>query len=299
MQPKLTSSTQSNAALDTAGTVITDITICFCSTPKTPCTCTHDLEHGGEWYRLNKDLLLHTSEKNAWLYIARAKEAQLTPDDLVLVAISVGKHLADDDSEGWERRPGEVRVQRRKYNGDFRRTVTGLDVLFGTDAVDSRHDWTLLQRPLLLNAPPDIPIARLTFRHGASKSGPGNSQSLLRVRDDGKFKIVQICDTHMVTGVGICEDAIDGDGQHLTPSEADPLTVGFIGKILDVEQPDLVILTGDQLHHNIPDSQSAIFKVLAPMIEREIPWAAVFGNHDDEGDYALSRKYLRQGASLC
>ena len=48
----------------------------------------------------------------------------------------------------------------------------------------------------------------------------------------------------MVTGVGVCKDAIDAHGDHLPESEADPLTVHFIGKILDVEKPDLVILTG-------------------------------------------------------
>ncbi|KAE8440310.1 hypothetical protein EG329_009107, partial [Mollisiaceae sp. DMI_Dod_QoI] len=68
-----------------------------------------------------------------------------------------------------------------------------------------------------------------------------------------------------------------------------PPAVDFIGKILDVEKPDLVILTGDQLHHDISDSQSAIFKVVAPLIDRSIPWAAVFGNHDSEGTYTLSR----------
>ena len=96
----------------------------------------------------------------------------------------------------------------------------------------------------------------------------------------------------MVTGVGVCKDAIDAYGQPLPESEADPLTIDFLGGILDVEKPDLVILTGDQLHHDISDSQSALFKVVAPLIERSIPFAAVFGNHDDEGTYALSRKYL-------
>lgn len=98
-------------------------------------------------------------------------------------------------------------------------------------------------------------------------------------------------DTHMVTGVGVCKDAVDADGNFLPESEADPLTVNFIEKILDVEKPDLVILTGDQLHHDIPDSQSALFKVVAPIIKRSISFAVVFGNHVSEGIHALSRKY--------
>ena len=114
---------------------------------------------------------------------------------------------------------------------------------------------------------------------------------VLRAREDGMFKIIQISDTHMVTGVGECKDAIDAHGQLLPASEADPLTVDFIEEILDVEKPDLVILTGDQLHHGHLDTRTAILKLVAPLIKRSIPYAAVFGNHDDEGDRALSRKF--------
>ena len=94
----------------------------------------------------------------------------------------------------------------------------------------------------------------------------------------------------MVTGVRSCKDAIDAHGNSLPESDADPLTAKFIVQVLDVEKPDLVVLTGDQLHHDIPDSQSALFKVVAPIIERSIPFAAVFGNHDCEGIHALPRK---------
>jgi metallophosphoesterase superfamily enzyme len=147
-----------------------------------------------------------------------------------------------------------------------------------------------MQQPLQLNAQPEVPVAKLSVLYGRAKPKQNGPRTALRVREDGKFKIFQISDTHMVTGVGICKDAIDDHGRALPESEADPLTVDFVGKILDIEKPDLVILTGDQLHHDIPDSQSALFKVVAPLIDRSIPWAAVFGNHDSEGTYALSRK---------
>ncbi len=91
---------------------------------------------------------------------------------------------------------------------------------------------------------------------------------------------------------------MDACGQPLPPSEADPLTVKLLRQVLDAENPDLVILTGDQLHHDILDSQSALFKVVAPIIERSIPFAAVFGSHDDEGRYALSCEYLVPGSTL-
>lgn len=138
----------------------------------------------------------------------------------------------------------------------------------------------------------EIPVTRLSVPHGVEKSEPVEPQPRLKDRRDGKFKIVQISDTHMVTGTGMCKDAIDANGQPLPPSEANPLTVKFLGSILDVEMPDLVVLTGDQIHRDIPVGQSALFKVLAPVFERSIPYAAVFGNHDDEGAYALSRKQI-------
>jgi metallophosphoesterase superfamily enzyme len=85
-------------------------------------------------------------------------------------------------------------------------------------------------------------------------------------------------------------DAIDANGNYLSTREADPLTVKFMEKVLRDEKPDLVIFTGDQLHHDLPDSLTALLKVVAPIIERSIPFAVVFGNHDSEGTHALSRE---------
>lgn len=175
---------------------------------------------------------------------------------------------------------------KSKFSGAMDQAVT--EVLFGVDAVDPRPHRVLMESPLQLKAQPELPVARQSLRRGRTQSRP--DRPTLRVGVDGKFKILLISDTHMRTGVGVCKDAIDADGKNLPESEADPLTVGFIGKILDVEKPDLVVLTGDQVHHDIHDTQSALFKVVVPMIERSIPWVAIFGNHDSEGPYALSRK---------
>ncbi|PQE02883.1 Phosphatase DCR2 protein [Rutstroemia sp. NJR-2017a BVV2] len=208
---------------------------------------------------------------------------------LLVTDIRVGEPPPNSSSgDSWESRPCGIWVLRSKFSGKIDQAVTEVDVLFGIDAVDPRPQWTLMRASLQLNAQPNVPVARLSVLHGRAKPR-SDARPALRVREDGKFKIVQISDTHMVTGVGVCRDAIDADGKDLPESEADPLTVEFIGKILDVEKPDLVVLTGDQLHHDIPDSQSALFKVVAPIIEREIPFAAVFGNHDSEGVHALSR----------
>lgn len=280
----------SPAASRCISTVVTDLNLSFG-------TETNDLPgyvpEYVRWRRVKKELYLHMGESPAWLHLLEAKENELTTDDLVITDVKVGNQRPCDNLEAlWENRPGGIWVLRSNYTGESHRAVTSVDVLFGVDVVDPRPQWTLLQTPLYLGVMPEIPVARLSVRHGAVNSGPDDPQPELRAGRDGKFKIAQISDTHMVTGTGVCKDAIDAHGEPLPPSEADPLTVRFLERALDVEKPDLVVLTGDQIHHDIPDSQSALFKVVAPIIERSIPYAAVFGNHDDEGAYALSRKQI-------
>jgi hypothetical protein len=61
--------------------------------------------------------------------------------------------------------------------------------------------------------------------------------------------------------------------------------------VLDVERPDLVVLTGDVVSgYETADAAAAWRAAVAPIVRRGLPWAAVFGNHDDEG--ALSRAQL-------
>ncbi|KAK5123275.1 hypothetical protein LTR85_002705 [Meristemomyces frigidus] len=271
--------------------LITDVTICFSS----PSTREQELLQcslgSPNWQRLDKDLYLHGGRQLAFIHAETKDEQELKADDLVVREVRVGKEppARDGRESRWEQRPGGIWLLRSEFGGDTSTALKGLDVLFGTDAVDPRPLWHLMDAPLELDASPQTPVARLTFRHQRLNSGPNLPELPLRANADGKFKVVQVSDTHMVTGVGVCKDAIDADGQPLPAGEADPRTVQFLEAILETEKPDLVILTGDQLHHDHLDTQSALFKVVAPLIERKIPYAAVFGNHDDEGTWAMSR----------
>ena len=89
----------------------------------------------------------------------------------------------------------------------------------------------------------------------------------LRFRPDGTFTIVQLTDVHWRNG-----------------DEADLRSRGLIEGVLDAETPDLVALTGDIVSgEESADPGAAYAAVVAPIEARGIPWAAVFGNHDDEG----------------
>jgi hypothetical protein len=273
----------SHTTVVAAHQIVTDLTVCFFSPTDASSTCKLDPRI---WYRYNTDLLLYTGQQSAWLFLKLANYQKLVAKDLVVTDIRVGEPSPNLD-HSWESRPGGIWVRREEYSGNIDKAVTEVVVLFGVDAVDPRPQWILMISSLQLNAQPKVPVARLSVLRGRAKP---DARAALRIREDGTFKIVQISDTHMVTGVGVCKDAIDAHGNHLPESEADPLTVNFIEKVLRDEEPGLVVFTGDQLHHDLPDSLTALLKVVAPIIKLSIPFAVVFGNHDSEGTHALSRE---------
>jgi len=210
--------------------IVTDLKVCISPTKDPPSNCGLDPP---TWHRVETDLYLGTLEQSAWLYVALAEEEALRAEDLVVTGIRVGGPPPFSPTP-WKSRPGGIWVQTSKFSGKTDQVVTAVDVLFGVDAVDPRPQWTLLESPLQLPAEPAVPAPRLTVLHGRIGSRP-DARADLRIRENGTFKIIQFSDMHMVTGSGICKDAIDADGNRLPESEADPLTVKFMGEVLDDE----------------------------------------------------------------
>lgn len=96
----------------------------------------------------------------------------------------------------------------------------------------------------------------------------------LSFNEDGKFKIIQITDTHFIYGNPKSDVALE-----------------LLNEIVEVEKPDLILFTGDMVWQN-KDTKRALDTLFEPVIKREIPWAYVFGNHDDEAE--LTRQMLME-----
>lgn len=91
----------------------------------------------------------------------------------------------------------------------------------------------------------------------------------LSFSQNGKFKVVQFTDTHFLDG---------NRTDTVTKAEG---VVATISSVLDVEKPDLVIFTGDNVVTR--DQPFEAWRRLAtPVMDRKIPWAVVMGNHDFE-----------------
>lgn len=99
----------------------------------------------------------------------------------------------------------------------------------------------------------------------------------LKFNADGKFKIVQFTDIHWAYG----NPKSDIAGERIV-------------EVLDAEKPDLVVITGDIVFAK--PAAEGMKAAIAPIIERGIPFAVTFGNHDDEFDLTRAQLFeLVQG----
>ncbi len=119
------------------------------------------------------------------------------------------------------------------------------------------------RKPLLCAALSALLLTYLTVPVYAAKE-----DAVLQFDENGEFRILIVADTQDTA----------------TPQEA---MLRLLQAELDAADADLVVFTGDQVHGPSVRTEAAMEKaldaILAPVAERGIPFAAVFGNHDDEG----------------
>ncbi|MBK5720434.1 metallophosphoesterase family protein [Dysgonomonas sp. Marseille-P4677] len=94
---------------------------------------------------------------------------------------------------------------------------------------------------------------------------------VLHFNDKGSFKIIQFTDIHY---------------QKNNPESA--VAISLIREVLIEEKPDLVVFTGDVIYSK--PVKEGLDEVFNEVEQSEIPWAYVFGNHDDE--HGMSRQEL-------
>ena len=267
------------------GFVVTDITIVTCSSinPFSKCRL-----NGEYWHRVDKDLYLGKGVlSKAYLYVRRKKEEELDSHEELVFDVKVGRlqpstlDASNSKNERWESRPAGLWIKKssKRHINDPSKVVTGVDVLFGPDAADPRSNWQVQDIALYTDGGNEIPQPRITIRKGPALTKI--EKPTPRIRQNGKFKIMQAADLHLATGFGKCRDALPAG----EPCDADLRTMAFVEKLLDEEKPDLIVLSGDQVNGDTaPDAQTAIFKYSALFAARKIPYTGIFGNHDDEGN---------------
>ena len=69
--------------------------------------------------------------------------------------------------------------------------------------------------------------------------------------------------------------------------------IRIMGQAIEREDPDLVVFLGDNTEQNIKDPEvdfrRSLEQILGPVVEAGVPYAFVFGNHDDQSYYSGQR----------
>lgn len=114
----------------------------------------------------------------------------------------------------------------------------------------------------------------VAFIFGICVTANAENDNALHFGADGKFSIMHVTDTHLEN----------------TNVDA---SVWAIGEACDRENPDLVVITGDNVKNsnNADETKELITKLMTVFEVRNIPVAVTFGNHDSE-DGAMSREEL-------
>ena len=90
---------------------------------------------------------------------------------------------------------------------------------------------------------------------------------------DGKFRILMVSDFH----AGSRRKGFE-DGNSYSPKVKEAVEA-----LVTETKPDFVMVGGDQcIGHSAEYLYNAMTDIMSPVIERGIPWAHVYGNHDRE-----------------
>ncbi|KAL0308276.1 UNVERIFIED_CONTAM: putative inactive purple acid phosphatase 28 [Sesamum radiatum] len=111
---------------------------------------------------------------------------------------------------------------------------------------------------------------------------------------DGTFKILQVADMHFGNGkVTRCRDVLESEFEYCS----DLNTTRFLEKMIQLENPDFVAFTGDNIFgSSASDAAESLLEAFGPVMKSGIPWAAVLGNHDQES--TMTREELMSFISL-
>ncbi|WVW85879.1 hypothetical protein I302_107917 [Kwoniella bestiolae CBS 10118] len=123
----------------------------------------------------------------------------------------------------------------------------------------------------------------------------------LSFSSDGTFRIALFSDLHHSHHSAICRDV----PEQIEADCSEEYSFAFMGAVLDHTEPDLVVIDGDLYAENdrkqdkttYPQlTDGAIVKAIRPIIERGIPFAVTYGNHDAEG--SLLREEIQRAMDI-
>lgn len=110
------------------------------------------------------------------------------------------------------------------------------------------------------------------------------SDFTLKIEHSGDIKVLQITDMQLIdaTQRRFPERLGGSSVTDWVPEKNEYNIYRFIRELVKRSEPDLIIITGDIIYGEFDDSGRSFIEYAAFMDSLGIPWAPVFGNHDNE-----------------
>ena len=108
----------------------------------------------------------------------------------------------------------------------------------------------------------------------------GQPDFIVDVEAGREIKILQLTDTQIIDS-SQARDPL-ADKETWAPEKVDELLFNQIDYLVSETNPDLILITGDLVYGSYDDSGASLTKLINHMESFGIPWAPIFGNHENE-----------------
>ena len=127
-------------------------------------------------------------------------------------------------------------------------------------------------------------LSTVTFKLSPMAKAEDLVDFTIAMPTDRELKILQLTDTQIIDAsqMRYPERLAPVQIQTWSPANVDKVCFNYITELIENERPDLIILTGDIVYGEFDDSGVVWTRIVQFMDSFDIPWAPIYGNHDNE-----------------
>ena len=104
---------------------------------------------------------------------------------------------------------------------------------------------------------------------------------IVEVEEGRNPVVLQISDPQIIDAMQ-ARPGDSGVSSYYNPDKMEDRLFGYLRETIASTQPDLILVTGDLVYGKYDDNGTSLLALIKIMDSFEIPWAPVFGNHDNE-----------------
>ena len=117
---------------------------------------------------------------------------------------------------------------------------------------------------------------------GSSSGALGHVDFVVEVEDGREPVVLQLSDTQIIDAAQTRDGRTGVNKEYWATEKINDRLYDSLDETIEAANPDLILLTGDVVYGEFDDNGSALLGLIEKMESFGIPWAPVFGNHDNE-----------------